>query len=234
MLNRNTLRRPLPAIAVGVLAVALISGGTAAAADFVTSQDVKNDSLRSVDVKNGSLRVKDLTGAAVDTLQQQGPRGATGATGATGAQGPKGDTGATGATGPQGPKGDTGAPGLTGLESDGPYPGATVLQDGDNSTSFWVNDGTLQRSWVMCAPGKVALGGGFTAASDASNADKRATTIVTSQPTQIEDGAEVYHPIDGDVDGSFVPNAWLVEGYYTGSNPMLVVRPHVVCADITR
>ena len=99
MLNRNTLRRPLPVVAVGVLAVALIGGGTAAAQDFVISKDVKDNSLRSVDVKDGSLRVKDLTAAAVKTLQKGGPQGAKGDTGATGATGPKGDTG------PQGPKG---------------------------------------------------------------------------------------------------------------------------------
>jgi hypothetical protein len=128
MLNRNTLRRPLPVIAAGVLAVALIGGGTAAAANFVTSKDVKNDSLRSVDVKNGSLRVKDLTDAAVDTLQKPGPQGATGA---TGAQGPKGDTGA------QGPKGDTGPSGKDG--KDATYVGANwsivdrnVIGNGDS------------------------------------------------------------------------------------------------------
>lgn len=225
MLNRNTLRRPLPVIAVGVLAVALIGGGTAAAQDLVTSKDVKDNSLRSVDVKDGSLRVRDLTAAAVQTLQKGGPKGDTGATGATG---PKGATGA------QGPKGDTGAPGLTNLESDGPYPGATNLQDGDNSTAYWTNNG-LQRSWVMCAPGKVALGGGFTAAADASDTDKQAVHIVTSQPAQIVNGnPDAYTPIEGDADGSYVPNGWLVEGYYTGTNPALVVRPHVVCANITR
>lgn len=209
MIHRSTLRRSGSAVAVGVLALAIVGGGTATAARLITGENIQD----------GTIEVLDLSADAVDELQVLGPQG---------------ETGPAGETGPQGPKGDTGAPGLTGLESDGPYPGATVLQDGDNSTSYWVNDGTLQRSWVMCAPGKVALGGGFTAASDASKDDKLATTIVTSQPTQIEDGAEVYHPIDGDVDGSFVPNAWLVEGYYTGSNPMLVVRPHVVCADITR
>ena len=209
MIHRSTLRRSGSAVAVGVLAFAIVGGGTATAARLITGENIQD----------GTIEVLDLSEDAVDELQVPGPQG---------------KTGPAGETGPQGPKGDTGAPGLTGLESDGPYPGATVLQDGDNSTSYWVNDGTLQRSWVMCAPGKVALGGGFTAASDASKDDKLATTIVTSQPTQIEDGAEVYHPIDGDVDGSFVPNAWLVEGYYTGSNPMLVVRPHVVCADITR
>lgn len=122
---------------------------------------------------------------------------------------------------------------VTGLESDGPYPGATKLQEGDNSTAYWANDGKLQRSWVMCPAGKVALGGGYTAAADASLADKLATQIVTSAPVQVKDGnPEAYTPIAGDKDGSFVPNGWLVEGVYTGTNDKLIVRPHITCAKI--
>lgn len=175
MLNRNTLRRPLPAIAVGVLAVALIGGGTAAAADFVTSKDVQNDSLRSVDVKDGSLRVKDLTGAAVDTLQKQGPQGpqgATGATGATGAQGLKGDTGATGATGPQGPKGDTGpqgGPGLSGYEV---------------NTYDYTNVSGGGIATVACSEGKTALGGGYWF-KDEANLTK-GTAVVASFPGRMD------------------------------------------------
>ena len=70
------------AVAGAVLIVAVIGGGTATAADFVTSKDVKDDSLRSGDVRDGSLKVKDLAARAVSRLQ-----GATGAKGATGASG---------------------------------------------------------------------------------------------------------------------------------------------------
>lgn len=124
---------------------------------------------------------------------------------------------------------------VTGLESDGPYPGATELKDGDNSTAYWKNDGKLQRSWVMCPAGKVALGGGFTLASDASVADKVLTHVTASAPIQVKDGdPDTYAPITGDVDGSFVPNGWLVEGVYTGTNDALIVRPHVVCANVAK
>ena len=99
MLNRITRSRRIPAIAGAVLVIAVIGGGTATAANLVTSQDVKDDSLRSRDVHNGSLKVKDLTQRAVDTLQTGGASGATGAKGATGAQGPKGDKGANGLLG---------------------------------------------------------------------------------------------------------------------------------------
>ena len=48
------------------------------------------------------------------------------------------------------------------LEADGPYPGLTQLQEGDNSTDLWVADGgaTLQRSWVQCAPARTPPGAG--------------------------------------------------------------------------
>ena len=52
---------------------------------------------------------------------------------------------------------------------------------------------------VQCAPGKVALGGGYTAAADASDDDKQDTQIVTSQPAQIVNGnPDAYTPIAGD------------------------------------
>jgi hypothetical protein len=54
---------------------------------------------------------------------------------------------------------------------------------------------------------------------------------VSSQPTQVEDGELVYNRIEGDADWSFVPNAWLVEGYNNGDTD-LIVRPHVICANV--
>ena len=99
MLNRITRSRRVPAIAGAVLVVAVIGGGTATAANLVTSSEVKDDSLRSRDVHNGSLRVKDLTDRAVTTLQSGGGTGATGTTGAAGAKGDKGDKGANGLLG---------------------------------------------------------------------------------------------------------------------------------------
>ena len=96
MLNRIIRSHRIPAIAGAVLVIAVIGGGTATAANLITSTDVKDDSLRSSDVHDGSLKVRDLTDRAVSTLQNGGGSGATGTTGAagaTGAQGPKGDKG---------------------------------------------------------------------------------------------------------------------------------------------
>ncbi len=151
MLNRTHLRRPLPALAVGVLALALVGGGTAVAADFVTSRDVKDDSLRSADVKDGSLRVKDLSDAAVLAFQQRGIRSFTGAVGAGGAQG------VTGATGAQGTKGDAGTAGAKGDKGD----------KGDGATYAGPNWSIVDRnvlgngdSYLRAGPGTAPLGQG--------------------------------------------------------------------------
>jgi hypothetical protein len=125
---------------------------------------------------------------------------------------------------------------LTGLESDSPYPCATQLGDypgnGANSDKKFVGDGgtTLQRAWVQCADGKTAIGGGYQRGDESPAAIKN-LQIVTSSPTQIKDGKEVYEPIAGDAAGSLKPNAWLVEGFNNGDTE-LVVRPSVVCANI--
>jgi hypothetical protein len=199
----------------------------------------------------GTTGPKGDTGAT-GAAGPQGPKGDTGSTGADGPHGKKGATGATGATGPAGvqgprgltgpagpigPKGDRGLPGLANVEADGPYPGRADSQNnlhgsqGDQSTAMWAADGTLQTSWVMCAPGKVALGGGF-GQDDVQTSNLR---IVTSSPIQIANGKtylddpSVYHPIDPE--GSIAPNGWIVQGYNLGTQP-LIVRPWVVCATV--
>jgi hypothetical protein len=50
---------------VAVLALSMSVGGTAYAAKLITSQDIKNSTIRSVDVKNGSLRGADLKDGTV-------------------------------------------------------------------------------------------------------------------------------------------------------------------------
>jgi hypothetical protein len=145
--------------------------------------------------------------------------------------------GEQGGVGPQGPKG---ADGVANLEADGPYPGAGIppLQDfegqGAQSTALWANDG-LQTSWVMCPEGKSAMGGGFSAGADDTRAAKEAVHIVSSEPAQYRATESrfgpVYEPIEGDAAGSFLPNAWVVQGYYTGEGDT-VVRPWVTCAEV--
>lgn len=239
---RNIIKSRVAAVSVGALIIASFAGvGGAVAGSLVTSQDIKNGTVRSIDVANGTLGMRDLNTFTKSRINQPGPageqgepgrNGADGKDGATGAQGPAGAAGPAGAQGPAGKAGADGKDGVSGLESDGPYPGATALADGDNSEALWVGDegATLQRSWVQCPAGKSAVGGGFSRADEGAAAF-RGIQVVTSQPAQFANGAEVYQPIEGDADGSFVPNAWLVEGFNNGTTD-LIIRPHVVCATV--
>ncbi len=83
----------------------------------------------------------------------------------------------------------------------------------------------------MCAPDKIALGGGYSRADEAKS-EFAGLQIVTSRPAQFKGGEEVYNAIKGDVDGSFVANAWLVEGFNNNASGELIVRPWVVCATL--
>ncbi|MPY77995.1 MAG: hypothetical protein GEV04_05760 [Actinophytocola sp.] len=203
--------RATAAIAGGALVV-LLSGGTAVAAskigtddirDYaITKQKMKRDSVGSWEAKNRSLTGGDLR------LDSVGQRVFTPHL-----------------------RDLVNQTGIKNLESDGPYPGATQLQEGDNSTSMWTADDTFQKSWVQCAEGKTAIGGGFSRADEGPAAYK-GLQIVTSQPVQIENGdPTTYNPIEDDPDGSFVPNGWLVEGFNNGSTD-LIVRPHVICTEL--
>ena len=117
------------------------------------------------------------------------------------------------------------------LEADGPYPGLTQLDQGSNSTSLWKADSgaTLQQSWVRCASGKTALGGGF-GMYDYGVDTVKSIQIVTSVPATIVRGKIVDTPIPGDKDMSIKPNGWLVEGFNRDATTNVSVRPWVVCA----
>jgi hypothetical protein len=98
----------------------------------------------------------------------------------------------------------------------------------------------LQQSWVRCADGKVAIGGGFSRADEAVSSLK-GLQIVSSNPAQITADGEIvsltggagFTPIAGDAAGSFVPNGWVVEGFNNNATGVdLIVRPWVVCATV--
>ena len=90
---KKSFRRVTPAVAVGALAVALISGGSAVAGSLITSAQIKDHTIKMVDLK----------GSTVNHLKGQ--------TGDTGPQGPQGD---------QGPQGEAGtARGWALLKPDG-------------------------------------------------------------------------------------------------------------------
>ncbi len=79
----------------------------------------------------------------------------------------------------------------------------------------------------MCAPGKVALGGGF----GQNDVQTDQLVIVTSTPMNINKHGQMY-PVGTPTDdeGSLLaPNGWLVQGY-NKSDLDLIVRPWVICA----
>jgi hypothetical protein len=215
-------------VAAAVIAVCMTGSALAQTgpgdefAALIGSELIKDNTVKSRDVQNGSLRSKDIRDRSVQLRDlTRGLRARLGGGGA-------GDAGAVGPQGATGPAGPQGAPGISALESDGPYPGRPDSENnlsgdqGAQSTDPWVNDGTLQSSWVQCPPGKTALGGGF---GDNDGGQQDQLRIVTSAPTQVGG----YDPIPGDPAGSFRPDGWLVEGYYTGTGEQ-IVRPHVICA----
>lgn len=215
---RGVTRSRITAAAAGGVAVLMLGGGTAVAAGHISGDDIqhysitkqhlKKNSVGSWEVIDRSLRggelKKDSVGRWVFTPYLRGLI-----------------------------EDVENSDRVSGLESDGPYPGATQLQEGSNSTKKWAGDegASLQRSWVRCPDGKKALGGGYSRADEGVEAYKN-LQIVTSQPAQVENGdPNTYNPIEGDPDGSYVPNAWLVEGFNNGTTEM-IVRPHVTCVAI--
>jgi hypothetical protein len=134
-----------------------------------------------------------------------------------------------------GKDGAGGKPGLSELEADGPNPGSTDLgslkDQGDNSDAMAPPDHKSHAVWVQCAPGKVALGGGFRLGAGQGDAVAEKIQVTASEPTQIEDGELVVKPIEGDAAQSIQPNGWLVE-VINNSNTDATVRPWVTCAKI--
>jgi hypothetical protein len=242
------------AVIAAAIVAALITAASATAALVVTGKNIKNGTIELADLSTKAKRaLKGQRGRSGRSGVRglPGPQGAQGAAGVAGSRGDKGDKGEKG---DRGDKGDKGEPGFANLEADGPYPGATSLQDlaggwqenGANSTELWTTAGNgvgnpakpgMNGSWVMCPQGKVALGGGF-GDDDLAVDTERTKNIVTSSPVQIIVGGtpasptfEIgYEPIPGDTAGSFEPNGWLVEGFI-GSTGGVVVRPWVTCAE---
>lgn len=73
--------KPSPALVISVIALVVVSGAPAAAAQLITGKQIKNNSITGKDVRNKSLTPKDFRGSV---------RGPTGAQGAQGAQGREG------------------------------------------------------------------------------------------------------------------------------------------------
>ena len=107
---RGTSRTALTVV-VAALALMLAAGTGATASLMISGKQIKDNSVTSQDIKNKSLKVKDLSRKAQVKLQ-----GRTGATGERGPAGPAGPAGAAGAQGLPGRQGLQGLPGLSGFQ----------------------------------------------------------------------------------------------------------------------
>src|SRR3712207_5782763 len=58
-------RRPSAAMLVALLALVVSMSGTAVAAGFITSADIKNDEVKSADLKNNGIKSKDVRDGAI-------------------------------------------------------------------------------------------------------------------------------------------------------------------------
>jgi hypothetical protein len=132
MFGRLKTATPVAAVSMGVVALLMIGGGSAAAKALITGADIKNGSVHLVDL---------------DHRAQAKLKGNTGATGATGAIGARGATGAAGAAGALGGIGKAGVNGLN--------PVTQVTANGD---SGWTFTGVPAAKFFG---GELRLAGGF-------------------------------------------------------------------------
>jgi hypothetical protein len=84
MFGRIKSASPVAVVAVGVVALMVIGGGSAVAKSLITGADIKDGSVTGRDIKNGSLHVPDLNKKAVARLR--GAKGKDGKNGTNGIQ----------------------------------------------------------------------------------------------------------------------------------------------------
>ncbi|HXH79266.1 hypothetical protein [Nocardioides sp.] len=93
------LRRPSPSMAVSILALVIATGGTSvAAAGLISSENIRNNSVKSVDVKDQNLKGRDIKNGSLGSMDVRDkslkPRDfaklPTGPRGPAGIQGPAG------------------------------------------------------------------------------------------------------------------------------------------------
>jgi hypothetical protein len=94
-MKRILRKRPSPAMLLAIAAVVLSGVGSATAAQLISGNQIKNNSVTSKDIKNRTLVRKDFKSGQL----LRGPRGLQGPQGPTGATGPRGADGAPGRDG---------------------------------------------------------------------------------------------------------------------------------------
>lgn len=150
------------ATVVAYLSLFAVLGGSAYAVATVTGKDIRNGTVSGKDVRDGSIDSKELTASAVTAL--------AGGRGPVGPPGPRGPAGTPGEAGPAGPAGPQGLSGISGLES--------------RIKALSVDGESGNRDSVFCPPGKKAIGGGGSSATDN-------LTLTQSAPTDSGTGWSV-------------------------------------------
>ena len=107
------MKRAAFLLAGAIVALGVVTAGTAGVQALITSAQIKDGTIASRDIKNGSIARADISADTLTSLR--GPRGLAGA---AGGQGPAGAQGAQGPAGPQGPQGEKGAQGEKGSPGD--------------------------------------------------------------------------------------------------------------------
>jgi hypothetical protein len=151
---------PRTALVVVVAAIALMAtaGAGATAALMISGKQIKDNSVTSQDIKNRSLKVKDLSTKAQTKL-----KGRTGATGAAGARGP---------AGPAGPAGSSGLPGLPGI------PGLSGFEVITNALAIPAGLGsTTNPLTAACPAGKKAIAATSAFATPVGNLVSQVTRV---------------------------------------------------------
>ncbi len=125
-----------------------------------------------------------------------------------------------------------GTPGKDGAQ------GLANVTTGAGYTHTWLGDGGANLNTIVskCAPGQVALGGGFSTwgGSDTNESglaydmggDNKDIQVTVSAPYT----GEQYDPAK--YNGDIRPDRWVVKGYNNGDTDQ-IVRAWVVCADIS-
>ena len=151
-------RRLSPALVVATIALAVaLGGGTAIAAGLVTSDQIKNGTIRLVDIDTAAKKA--LKG-------QTGETGPQGPAGPQGAQGPSGQRGADGATGAKGDKGDSGPAGAPGKDGQNGLSGLVTRHYDYVKGADYPGAGSGGIATVACdndpvvSQTKIAIGGG--------------------------------------------------------------------------
>jgi hypothetical protein len=213
-----------------VVAIMALGGGSAVAAKFITSADIKDGTIQSKDLskvlnterKSSTTRIAKLE----RTVRSLGGTVPTG--GATGPAGAKGDAGASGPTGVSGYEVNT----YDYIAAMGHRPG----KDGADPGYGGIGNGAI--ATVKCSPGKIAVGGGYffrNGGNDTANGITPPDGAFTSSATT--DGTAVTASFPGRMDWATMTvkpgdnSGWIIQVNNGGGLNAHDLTMYVICVN---